>query len=510
MRFSPPLILTLLASAAPAPSALAESAAVWPDNARIRDHISAARTRRIAVVGLGDSNQLYNSVGWDDACTQALGHRYALWGTGLISFGESVGFGSSVGAGVACHPAALSGGSLFQFGGAPRQLDALLSAPEVVPPSNYLYIPPGVETESRSPLNGLILTPLCGLELHTSAVTIHLTHGLFPSGLALRAWVSPYDPVQEPFADFALKTQGAYGAATTSFVLPPGLSWGASRVWVGDERARCRGPFLGYYMQAEQPSRTTGAAFHTLFAKGGASARDMAASLLNATDAQLTLFFSRVRAPLGPEPRVTVRIVTGVNDRSEGLPSAVNTISPGNSPAAFRDNIMGVVNRLRGLWASNDWDAASELRFVLAVSPPMGTPDDPSLIEYRSVLRSIAAHNPDTVALDFSQLVTPEEMLWRNWYEAGGLDRYHFTALGHAGLVERELEALIRRDCWEPADFDNSGEVNTRDLLGLLEDFGRAVAPGQGADASGDGAVNTADLALLLSKFGAPTCNASD
>lgn len=519
----------LLAPACLAPSAPAQiDGAVYPNNHRLREVFAAARQQRIALVGIGDSNQLYNANGWEDAWHNALAVRYSVWGTALLSAGESSGHGSAVGSGAATQPAAPNNtAGAFHFEGAPPELTALMADHPVVPPAGYLYIPPDIDTADAATQNGMVITNASGLNLN-DRLRFNFSHALIEGGPNLHAvvsqgvWGDPVLWVQE-FSNAlpgnrtgSAETGEDHGQpavvpapiVTDSIDLPAAPRWWSLRLWFADERTRPRGPFFLTFMQAENPDNTKGAAVHTLFGLGGATARAMAQSLMLASDAQLSHFFERVRAPLGPSPRVIVRINSGVNDRGESLPSASAYITPGNSADAFRDNIDTILTRIRAVWDLNHWDSGAELSFLVCVSHPISSPDDDLLVRYRDAIRDLADRAPDVTAVDLSMLARAEELSASAWYQAPD-DHYHLSLTGHRAVAERELLALIRSDCWEPADLDNSGEVSTRDLVQFLNAFGTpALTPGWGADLNADGVTDIQDLVWLLARFGSQTCNA--
>ena len=58
--------------------------------------LRAAATSRVDVVMIGDSNQLYGGVGYDDGWARSLSQRFGLYGTGLHFLGENDGQGAAV------------------------------------------------------------------------------------------------------------------------------------------------------------------------------------------------------------------------------------------------------------------------------------------------------------------------------------------------------------------------------------------------------------------------------
>ncbi len=480
--------------------AVAVTAQVFPDNARIAPHVSAARTQRIAVVGLGDSNELFGGAGWDEGWTVALRNRYGTWGTGLLSPGEGQGVG--VGAGYGCWAQTTAASGAFQYSGAPRSLEPYLDSYAAILPQNYLYLPEGF-TARGNILSGLAVGGAAGLDL-TGALRFSFAYGVFPSPASFTVAALTSSGVA---ATQIVPCSGPWGPAVGSMDLPPGDRQQFMRFTFADPSDQYTGPMLIYWMQLERLGLKTGAAFHTLYGGGGKSARDMAAALTIAPIQQLTLYFNMVRGPLGSAPKVIVRINSGVNDRSEWEPSVGHGYLPGDSAPAFSDNVATIIDRVRAVWTANDWNL-DELRFVIAVSHPIAAADDPHLIAYRAAARALARTDLRVVAVDLSLLAGYPEILANDWYDDHGNDPYHLLGPGVQEIAARELRALSRPACAEPADLDDSGEVNTHDMLALLERFGTSVTYGQGADIVPSGVIDTADLLAVLSKFGQQTCNA--
>lgn len=523
-------LVTAVASIATSAAAQPELA-VYPSNEGLREVFNAARAQRIALVGIGDSNQLFDTQGWEAAWHWTLAGRYGLWGTSLVSAGEDYGFSSSIGTGAGVQAAAPQNNGSFQFTSAPETCGYWLSVFPGISPAGYLYVPVESEIPGTATPHGMVLTGASGLDL-SARLRFSFTHALFEEGRTLNAFVSEGNwggsvIAQQKFSTDGPRSSPASGApqrprgeghggghpvpapiVTDSIELPPDpqRSW-SLRLWFGDDRGRARGPLFLTYMHAENPDRATGAAVHTLYGLGGSSTRDMAAAIVGAPIEQLLLYFQRIRESLGPNPRVVVRISSGVNDRSEWMPSVYSGYLPGSSPDAFNDNITAIIRHLRLVWQINQWDAESELHFLVCVSPPLSQPDDPYLTAYRSSIFTLANRYPNVTIVDLSRLANTPELTRRGWYRADD-DHFHLSPAGHAGVAGRELDVLTRQACHNPADNDNNGSVNTRDLLRLLEDFGNpGITPGWGGDLDADGDCDVADLVVLLGAFGAQTCN---
>ncbi|MEM1423360.1 MAG: hypothetical protein AAGH64_05085, partial [Planctomycetota bacterium] len=103
----------------------------------------AAATRRVDIVGIGDSNQLFQGHGWDAAWILATDARFGAWATGSLSPGENNGNGGASGQGWSVASTASAG----QFGytdAPPPQNDLLADTPDFGP-LNYLHVAPSAQ-----------------------------------------------------------------------------------------------------------------------------------------------------------------------------------------------------------------------------------------------------------------------------------------------------------------------------------------------------------------------------
>jgi hypothetical protein len=184
---------------------------------------------------------------------------------------------------------------------------------------------------------------------------------------------------------------------------------------------------------------------------------------------------------------VLVRINTGLNDRNETLPSVDAGILPGNSEAAFEDNLRAIIARVR-----QAWDAAAlppeQLYFLLTVSHPVATPDEQLLTQYRDAADRIASGTPSVASIRMDRLTTAGEMLASGWYQSGGTDRNHLTQAAYEVLASREwstLKQVVERTC--PADMNRDLETDMLDFLAFFNCFDTADIA---ADMDADGIVD--------------------
>ncbi|MDX2115569.1 MAG: hypothetical protein SFZ24_08115 [Planctomycetota bacterium] len=463
-----------------------------------------ARSGRVDVVGLGDSNQVFGGHGWDHGWGRTLAARFGLYATPLFSAGENQGNGSSIGyrsQAMSTLPA-----NQFAYAGAPAGLDAFLPGSTPVPPLNYVCLlagtggagfTPGVYIEAGGPLSvaGALRLHMVYAEFGPG------TTGFFQPAIRLGQW-----PYTQLVAGPVISTAGAApGVRTATLDLPPAARNSNIEARWSPFGTTIAAPFLAYFQRLEAPDQPHGASFTTLYAQGGQSARDMAASLLTAPDEQLTLFFSQIRA-LQSDPRaVLIRVHSGLNDRNETLPSTGPTaLTPGSSPAAFADNLRQIIQRIELVWSAAGWPT-SELFFLFTVSHPVSTPDDPLLLAYRDAADAVAADHPRAAAVRLDRLTSETEMLASGWYRLGGADRNHLEIAAYQTLAERELAALAGPAC--PGDADGDGSASFADITAALARWGACGPDARGGDANADGAVNFTDITITLRQWGPCTAD---
>jgi hypothetical protein len=495
-RLTPALVAGVLMWAAVAGTACAQDEVPWllaraPKPVTNADalvpFLIGAETGRADVVCLGDSNQIHQSNGWDHGLTRAFGLRFGVYASALLSPGENAGNGS--GMGYLCGTYATSFSNLFDYSRAPNPLDRLLDLNTGLTPLGYLYLPSGQAAGVGINL-GMFIVRWAGLNIDSS-LRFHVTFAMFPAG-----------PTTGSFQLSVRDTAGFQTIATGSPVLTSWIGYGVSSTFLdiaagtrgGDLDLRLSpigsnlvGPVLFFYQRVEDRLAPTGVSVHTLYAQGGMSARDMLLALLNTTDDQLSLYFSKIRELQHGAGRTLVRINTGLNDRGETLASLgpVGGITPGSSVNAFEDNIRGIIERIEDIWRLNGWNL-DELSFVIAPSHPINNPDDSVLRSYRARAEAIALSRENTAAVNYEALTAWNELVANDWYAQQGFDSNHLSESGFEALSVREVRALEAGRCW--VDLTGDGAIDIQDLYRWYE---------ASVDLDGDGMATNADIACL-------------
>lgn len=460
-----------------------------------------AKSGRVDIVGLGDSNQAFGGYGWDHGCTQAISEQLGLYATGLLSAGENAGNGSGLGYTYQGFSTLSTGG--FVYAGAPAALDTYMPGSQPLAPLNYLYLQVG-EANGGFLNQGMFIDADSPLGTN-SRLRFHVMIGEFAGAgtgtcqLSIRLQQPPYShlvsgPVVSTGAaefgtrELSLDLPAAMRNATLGFRLSP---WGTNLV----------GPFLAYYMRVENLDRANGASFSTMYAVGGRSARSMASALLSASVEQLTLYFTQVRSLQSAPRRVLIRVNTGLNDRNETLPSLGPAgVADADSAEAFADNITAIMTRIEAIWSLNGWPL-DELYFLISVSHPVSLPDDDELVAYREAASALADVHPRTAATRFDRLTSAPEMLANGWYQAGGADRNHLTLPAFVELARRELSAAMPLPCL--GDADGSGSVDFSDITKVLAMFDQCAPLAASGDADGNRHVDFGDITSVLTAWNA-------
>jgi len=485
-----------LAAAHPALAAQVE----WRDGianpGALRTWVDAVRNDRADVVMLGDSNQLHSGYGFEGAYINALNLRTGIYATGVHWCGENNGIGRGMGEGYATTS---SGGtsSGFAFTGAPASLDQFARLYDPAAGSEYLYVPDGVSIAGARQV-GMILT---GTLDRTASLRFWLTDGVFDQGEGtyspyVRMAQSPYSAItQFPAVDTytestpTLRTQCYTLAANPARI--GGLDFRYTPTWFNPGFV---GPLFLLWQRIEQVD-ASGASVHTLYAVGGKSARFMANTIVNASDAMLGAYFTEVRR-LQPETNrhTLFRIQQGLNDRNETLPSVGVGLLPGDSPQAYADNIRATIDRIRAVWTAQGF-AEQELTFLVVTPFNVAEPQDEELEGYRDAAAQLTLVYPRLAVLDQGALISYQDMV-NNGYFFNSTDRNHLSAIGYNAVAGAELDVVLTQ--WCTADFDHNGGVDGGDLAAFFTAFEEGSIA---ADIDDNGGVDGGDLSAFFTAF---------
>jgi hypothetical protein len=425
----------------------------------------AAAYRRVDVVMLGDSNQLFGASGWEDAFARLLGERYGIYATGLHSLGENAGDSASVGYQVGTFASRSQGG--YAYEGAPRVVDELLPSSALCAPLNYARVGVGQTTMTSV---GLVLRG--GGYFNTQGVlrclvaTAQDDAPAFPFSMSLREERWPFATVAQQEFQSGVGSVGRL--EWHELALPAGERAEQLSLRVPAFGSELRGPWTGVYARVIDATKPTGVSLHTLYGRGSQSLRSMAQALQEMGEPALGEFFAAIREQQGEAmPRIIIRVNSGVNDRSESRrslgPAAVEGVG---SADAFVDNAAAIVQAILHVWSARGWNPA-ELRFVFSVSHAIDIPNDPTLHAYGQAIKRLPAmFAPQLVSTVALESLIGADTMAANWYFAAWFDRIHLSSSGYLELAARELHAM--RGCGT-IDFNRDGLFpEDQDLIDFL------------------------------------------
>lgn len=429
-----------------------------------------AAVRRVDVLMLGDSNQLFDGYGWDHGWILATDARFTGYATSLLSIGENGGM--SADAGVGYRMIATAGTGQFEYEGAVGGVmapESLLPTGVGMRPFGYVSVPGG---SSRVLLgHGLQVSGASPIPVG-GALRFHATLAEQPGGGAVRPEVRVDS---SPFVVLAqsgvVETDAAgFGVvrASVEVAARPGDTRSIS-FRLGEFGGVVEGPLAGYFMRAEAPGRDRGVSCSSWYAFGSRSARDMAAALLAAGGESRRFVISEAVRLQGGPPRLLVRIHSALNDRNEeALPLDSNGVEVGlapNSPEAYARNVRTIIELVEGDWLALGYGIEG-LSFVITPSHPTRPEDDAQVLAYREAARGLARELPRCAMVDLGALTGYSEMLRNRWYHAAGGDPNHMERRGYEILAARELAVLQGGRSF--FDADRNGVVDVEDLYGAM------------------------------------------
>ncbi len=403
---------------------------------------SMASSRRVDVVMIGDSNQVLGGHGWDEGYAEVLAERYAQFATGLFSVGENRGNGSGTG-----HGARVLwniGRSNVRFDGGPEALQRYLHVEGSYHYANALEVFKG-QIESL-PGPGMTLSSDSALH-HDSRLRFWYSYGTYPYGSGrfcptIRRDEPPYDVIAR---SNTISTRGAWGAHIGRLDTNPsetGTRADELGFYLYSNLTPLKSPAMFYYVRVEDRSLTHGTSVSTLLYSGGVSSRGVAITLQTMKDDTLGLYFDHI-ARANRDGPIVVRICEGYNDLHEpGRSVGPAAVVPGNSAAAFADNTIAIIERIRGVFVKRDF-GASRLHFIIATPPPTSTPNDPALASYELAAAGIPLQMPEVSVrvVRLSALTTAEE-IENSGYRLEPESPYHLTRPGYVEMSRREIDAL--------------------------------------------------------------------
>ncbi|MCA9295911.1 MAG: hypothetical protein KC983_05325 [Phycisphaerales bacterium] len=251
--------------------------------------------------------------------------------------------------------------------------------------------------------------------------------------------------------------------------------------------------FRVHLLQVTRPSKQSGVVVGTRH-KGGNSAIDNYNDIFPAVNDPMWTDdgrrFMLNAATMHSDGWLLVVTYLDVNDRNEALPS-VHGITPGDSPAAYRDNIESTLDAYDAMAPD-----ACRVFHLLVGSPQLSGTKNDKLIEFHQELAAIAADRERTAFLNLQTVLPDNQQLIAMGVFSHSND-VHQTEFGSMLIGAAIVDALY--DATIPAPFIDDA------MFTCAVSCPADCSPMRPDGSTGDGAVNIDDLVAVLNAYGGPS-----
>lgn len=420
----------------------------WITNiAPLKEFILASRRRRTDFLICSDSNTVFGGYGQDHGITRALGQRFPLYKTGLLSANENYGGGASI-------------GYLFQHANNGGRTQ---THPITIVPSYNDYIPDGQQgfgtahcywhmTDIQSDASNTGMTVYTGGPWDVNAALRYsFTYGTFLTASGAGAFRPQIRRGDSPFTSLAL------AGATIDPCAPNAIGLvdydidlaAATRNYQIDGRfspspTPVGGPVFFTWQWFSWPGITTGTSFNVIGYYGGQGLRNMVNYQGVTPAAGWTEYFRQIaRAQGTSSPKVCIMISSGLNDRTDANPSVGPSPQPtSSSNAGYADNLRGLIELYQDAWGGAGYPS-TDIYFLLMCSHPVSSPDDSQLIGYREQCALMTTEYSNVTAIDMSQYNAQLQANRTTWYNLSGSDTFHMTQTGYEQFYQLIINGIM-------------------------------------------------------------------
>jgi len=378
---------------------------------------SHARIERVAVVGIGDSNQRFGGHGWSAAMSAALSKEFGCYGSSLVFFRYDEKEDETI-------PAHMNASS---FGG--------------------WFLPEG-RNHRPDWRNGRIVVPADHPLDVKGHLRFHLWYGAFPGATvfspAIRHDEAPWKilekvdaPVQAVSDVYSLAHFQMDLAADPERNFPLLFS-------VVPMNTEIEGPFFGSAIYAENTDKKNGIAYHTLYGVGGQSLYDMLKTIRDVWGQnKVGAFFKQVQSSLNGSGRCIVMITSGLNDRNEKDKSIGSKGGfEGSSNEAYEDNLEGLTMALNKFWVAAGGNPEMLTVVYMPSHPVSEERHEDMLIGYRTVARKVASASPQRGYIMLPALTNQPFMAENGYYDKGSETNPHLSKKGYQELSNLVVKTI--------------------------------------------------------------------
>lgn len=383
-------------------------------DAKLKKAFAAAHQERVAVIGIGDSNQRFGGHGYSAFMAKALYQQFGCYGSELVLFNQWQEKDQPP------HPAA------------PQELASKAFS--------YWYLSPG-ERESVSWKHGMVTIPAdhpLGIQ---GNLRFHLTYGTMQGEggtfrPSIRKDIPPWSLLKSEASPLHSGTDTAVGLVHYTMDLSADSERNYPvRFMIAPVPEQVTGEFLATSASCENTDKKSGLSYSTLYAVGGQSLYDMLAFFHQTGSERLGEFFTRIRETLNGSKTCVIMITSGLNDRHEQEKSAGPKAGfSSSSPEGYADNLEGIVQTIQAAWVKAGGSPGT-IHFALMPSHVLGDPDDAQLVSYRTAARNLAARLPNASMIDLPALVPYREMATNHYYDQGTSTNPHLDKSGYQAIA---------------------------------------------------------------------------
>jgi len=417
---SPSITRLILASLLGATLLTANAGDTPAVDAKIKDWFALAKTERVAVIGIGDSNQRFGGHGYSHYMPQALYKVFGCYGSGLSLYRQWKEKG---------EPEPPS---------APEELASRLLS--------YWYIPAG-QSASVSWKNGLLIVPADHPLDVKGNLRFHMKYGVFTGEAGnfkptIRRDSVPWTVIESAAERIVPVGQTQKLASTTLDVPADAERDFPLQFMPSPVNTPIEGAFLAASASCENTDKQAGLSYQTLYAVGGQSLADMLGTFREQGPEKLGEYFAEIRNQLNGHKTCIVIIQSGLNDRNERQPSAGPAAGQDSSTGAgYADNLQGIMDVLQNAWTKAGGEVGS-LFFVFMPSHTVSDPDDSRLLSYRQATRELAATLPNAGVINLEQLVPYQKMVDDKLFDGGRQTDSHLDRKGYETISQAIADKL--------------------------------------------------------------------
>ncbi len=385
----------------------------------LKNFLAHSRQERVAVVGIGDSNQRFGGHGWSEYMADSFQQHFGAFGTGVILCANTV--------------ADQANGT--KNSGAPEPLD--------ITAFSYWYLPSGVNQKLNWDIAGLLVPANHPLNIKGN-LEYQLVYGTFKeSGGSIRPTVrmdkAPYTALQSLAIINTDADIVALKSATLTIDADPNRDY-PLRFSPAPTPSVISGPSLLAYATVVNSEKNSGCSYQTLYAVGGHSLFDMLTNLKKRSTDGIATYFQAIRNTLNGRKSCLIMINSGLNDlHAKGKSFSPEGSDISSSPDSYRNNLLKLVRLLEGAWIKAG-GAKETIFFVFMPSHPISTPDNPMLVSYRQAAAELAKMLPNAACIMLPELVSQETMDKGGYYDKAS--KYHLSRIGYQKISEAVVEKL--------------------------------------------------------------------